>query len=91
MAGAEQPSAGTAARSDDGVLALARERVGAHFGLSAAQSARLRGSTKAEIEADAKAMRGELGLPPLDERERDEGGRYASGDMNARIRAAAGR
>ena len=74
MADASQ-SAGTATRSDDEVLSLAKEHVGAHFGLSAAQSARLRGSTRAEIEADAKQMRRELGLEPLDdsdERERDK-------------------
>jgi hypothetical protein len=92
MAGAEQPSAGTAARSDDEVLALAKEHVGAHFGLSAAQSARLRGATRAEIKADAKAMRAELGLEPLDdERERDEQGRYRGQSMNDVIRQAAGR
>ena len=87
-------SAGTAARSDDEVLALAREHVGAHFELSAAQSARLRGSTKSELEADAAAMRVELGLEPLDdgdERERDEQGRYRGQSMNDVIRQAAGR
>jgi hypothetical protein len=39
-------------------------------------------------------MRAELGMEPLDERDRDEHGRFRSGapmDMNAAIRAAAGR
>lgn len=85
--------------SDDELTALAREHIGLSFGLSAQQSARLRGSTRAEVESDAKQMRDELGLEPLDEHERadrhvrDQQGRFAPGDasMNARIRAAAGR
>ena len=99
MAEADQPSAGTATRSDEEVLALAKEHVGAHFGLSAAQSARLRGSTKSELEADARQMRSELGLEPLDDgdgRVRDEHGRFVAGGgggsmMNELIRRAAGR
>jgi len=36
-------------------------------------------------------MARELGVEDPTERRRDAGGRYAGGDMNARIRAAAGR
>jgi hypothetical protein len=64
------------------------------FGLSEAQSRRLRGSSADEVRADAKQMRKELGLPTLDERKRDEEGRYArsgGSDMNRIIREAAGR
>jgi hypothetical protein len=82
----------------DELLGLAREHVGTAFGLTSEQSARLRGATKAEIEADAKAMRAELGLDPIDggkQRERDEQGRFASnassGTINSLIRRAAGR
>ena len=81
----------------DELLGLAREHVGTAFGLTSEQSARLRGGTKAEIEADAKAMRAELGLDPLDEgqqRERDEQVRFASSEsaaMNKLIRQAAGK
>ena len=42
--------------SDDELLALAKAHVGAAFGLNAAQAARLRGATKAEIESDARQM-----------------------------------
>jgi hypothetical protein len=75
---------------------IGRLAIGQHeFGLSEAQSKRLRGESADDVRADAKAMRAELGLPPLDERGRDERGRYSpkspEGDMNAKIRAAAGR
>ena len=46
--------------------------------------------TAADLRADANAMRAELGLERVDERERDQRGRF-TGDMNARIRQAAGR
>ena len=81
----------------DELLGLAREHVGSAFGLSPEQSARLRGATKSEIEADAKAMRAELGLDPIEDgqqRERDESGRFASSEstaMNRLIREASGR
>jgi hypothetical protein len=58
----------------------------------------LRGSTVSALRDDAKQMRDELGLEPLDEhddrgRHRDQGGRFARGerDMNSIIRAASGR
>jgi hypothetical protein len=74
---------------------IGRLAIGQHeFGLTEAQSRRLRGGSADEVRADAKAMRAELGLPPVDGRERDGQGRYArsgEGDMNARIREAAGR
>jgi hypothetical protein len=76
---------------DDELRDIARTALGAEYGLSPEQAQRLRGETAAELRADAKAMRAELGLAPVDERERDEGGRFVGGDMNARIRAASGR
>ena len=52
---------------------------------------RLRGDDLRSLRADAIAMRAELGLEPLDESQpRGEGGRFA-GDMNSKIRRAAGR
>lgn len=80
---------------DDELVSIARTALGQEAGLTAEQSRRLRGETAAELRADAKAMRSELGLPPLDERERDEQGRFRAAesgvDMNRMIRAAAGR
>jgi hypothetical protein len=83
----------TLVRVDDELLAVAREAIGAHYELSPAQAARLRGSTRSEIEADARLMRTELGLPPLeDEQPRDEGGRFkGKSTMDRMIREAAGR
>jgi hypothetical protein len=45
------------------------------------------------LKEDARAVRRELALPDLDERERDEQGRFRTKpiDMNAAIRQAAGR
>lgn len=101
MAGTDDSRSAGATRSDDELLALAKEHVGSQFGLSAQQAARLRGATKAEIEADAKAMRNELGLESLDEgdehgersdRDRDAAGRFAKpSTMNRLIRRASGR
>jgi hypothetical protein len=66
------------------------------FGLTEAQSKRLRGESADEVRADARAMREELRLEPIEpERARDDGGRYAAGedegDMNRLIREASGR
>jgi hypothetical protein len=92
MTAADDSRSARAAGHDDELVGIAREAIGSRFGLTPAQSARLRGATRVEIEGDAKAMRSELGLTPLDERTRDEGGRYARGDdMNSIIRAASGR
>lgn len=76
---------------DDELVQVAREAIGAHFGLSPQQAARLRGFTRSEIEADAATMCGELGLPVPGAQGRDGDGRFAGGDMNRRIREAAGR
>jgi hypothetical protein len=87
---------------DDELLSIARASIGAEHELTVEQSARLRGQTAAELRDDAKAMRRELGIPSLDERPRDQGGRFAktggiydkgspNAEMNARIRAATGR
>jgi len=80
---------------DDELVSIARVAIGEQHGLTPQQSKRLRGDTAAELRADARAMRTELGLEPLDERERDEHGRFRSAesgvDMNRRIREAAGR
>jgi hypothetical protein len=86
---------------DDGELDLldyVRSRVADEYGLTAAQGARLHGSTVTELRSDARAMRDELGLEPLaDGATRDERGRFrstsdAAGDgMNRFIRRASGR
>jgi hypothetical protein len=78
----------------DDLTQLGRIHIGtSEYGLSPAQAARLRGDDPASVRADAAAMRIELGMPDLDERERDESGRFrpSTGDMNRAIRAAAGR
>jgi hypothetical protein len=83
--------------SDDAeLLDYVRARVGDEYGLSEAQAARLRGRSLGELRADAKAMRSELGLEPLDEgAARDEAGRFTAAgnavDMNTAIRRASGR
>lgn len=83
---------------DDELFGIAKTAIGAEHELSPAQSARLRGSTAAELRADAAAMRHELGLAPLPDprdRERDEQGRYrprtSADDFNRLIRSVAGR
>jgi hypothetical protein len=81
---------------DDETLAYLRVAVGRDFELTSEQSARLRGDTVSTLKDDAKQMRRELQMPDLDEgqQSRDASGRFArSGklDMNAAIRAAAGR
>jgi hypothetical protein len=88
-----RPAGATRTGSDDELLKLAKRAIGDEFELTPAQAGRLRGATASELRDDARAMRRELRLPDLDERERDEHGRYrAKGvDMNAAIRAAAGR
>jgi hypothetical protein len=78
---------------DESLLDLAKRQVAHEFGLSPEQGNRLHGDDVAALRSDAKVMRTELGLEPLDERERDEHGRFKRGevDMNAVIRSAAGR
>jgi hypothetical protein len=60
---------------------IGRLAIGQHeFGLSEAQSRRLRGESADEVRADAKAMCDELGLDPLphpNDRARDPRGRFA--------------
>jgi hypothetical protein len=80
---------------DPELFAIARASIGAEHGLSPAQATRLRGHTAGELRADALEMRRELGLDPVDERPRDQGGRYAKTggiyDLNRELRRAAGR
>jgi hypothetical protein len=90
---------------DEELFTIARASIGAEHGLSPAQSTRLHGLTAKELRDDARAMRGELGMQPLDEEDapRDRGGRFArsggiydqGGSSNARfnqlIRSVAGR
>jgi hypothetical protein len=76
---------------------IGRASIGHEYGLTPEQSKRLRGESADEVRADAKEMRHELGLAPLDDdehddRARDEHGRFAkSSGMNAIIRQASGR
>jgi hypothetical protein len=79
---------------DNETAAYLRERVGAEHGLSAAQSRRLRGTTVAELHADAKAMAKELDVIDPSERARDQGGRFTGSEnvaINEAIRQASGR
>jgi hypothetical protein len=75
---------------DEELLAIAKTGIGAEVGLTPAQSARLVGETAGDLRRDAKAMAKELGLA-VDERQRDEGGRFTPSDFNRAIRQAAGR
>jgi hypothetical protein len=68
----------------------AKRDVARAHGLSERDAHRLVGSTIGELHADATAMANELGVRDPTLRARDDAGRF-SGDMNARIRAAAGR
>lgn len=85
----------TLAVVDADLYETARAAIGQQYGLTPAQSKRLKGTTAADLHDDAKAMRSELGLGPVRERERDEQGRFIAGengaDMNALIRQRAGR
>jgi hypothetical protein len=76
---------------DEELAQIARAAIAAEFGLTPEQARRLHGETAAEVRADAKAMRSELGLPNLDDRERDKRGRFKGGTMNELIRQASGR
>lgn len=85
------------ATGHDDLIEIARESIGAQYGLTSAQARRLAGSTADELRHDARAMAAELGIKVDDEqsdrgRQRDGSGRFASGaSMNERIRAASGR
>lgn len=76
---------------DAELVEIAKTAIGEHYGLTPGQAARLRGENRQEIEDDAKLMRRELGLPPLDDDRRDEHGRFRAADMNQVIRQASGR
>jgi hypothetical protein len=78
---------------DDELLTLAKRAFGHEFDLSPEQAARLNGNDAKSLREDAGRMRGDLGMSPLDERERDGQGRFSRGenDMNTIIRTAAGR
>jgi hypothetical protein len=85
---------------DDELFSIARASIGAEHGLTPQQSARLRGQSAGELRADALEMRRELGLDPVEEPPRDQGGRYAKSrgiydqrglDINRLIREASGR
>jgi hypothetical protein len=75
---------------DEEVLDRAKRSIALEHGLAERDAHRLVGETAAELHADARAMAREVGAYDPTERARDEHGRFA-GDMNARIRQAAGR
>lgn len=58
------------------LLPVAREAIGGRFGPSPAQSTRLRRTTRADLVADANAIRQGVEGARLDERERDQHVRY---------------
>jgi hypothetical protein len=87
---------------DDELVALAKAAIGQEVGLNAAQSRRLVGETTSEIRDDAQRMAREVGLIVDTDPPPDPGGWFAksggiydkgspNADVNARIRAAAGR
>jgi hypothetical protein len=76
---------------DDELVSIAREAIATRYGLSPQQARRLRGDTASALVEDAKLMRSELGLAPVDEGDRDERGRFRPRSMNEAIRQAAGR
>ena len=83
---------------DDELVSIAKTSIGAEFGLSPAQSARLRGDNARALRHDAQEMRRELGLTPVDDRPRGQAGRFAKsrdiytrGSPNQRPRGAARR
>jgi hypothetical protein len=80
---------------DAETIAFIRERVAEEFQLPAAMAHRLRGEGLSALRGDAAALRGELGMEPLEGeagRDRDADGRFSSKPtMNDRIRAASGR
>ena len=88
-----------ATRPDDETLDYLKLAVAREFDLSEANGRRLRGATVSALKDDARAMRAELALPPLDDeqddRARDAQGRFSrsgsAGDMNRLIRQASGR
>jgi hypothetical protein len=77
------------------LLDLAKTAIGHEHQLTPEQSRRLIGGDAKSLRADAKRMQAELGVPSLDDRPRDPGGRFArsggASDMNRAIRHAAGR
>jgi hypothetical protein len=82
---------------DDELLEAAKVTIARAHGLSERDAPRLVGTTAAELHRDAAEMAKEVGALDPTERARDDGGRFRTvgdavgGDMNARIRAAAGR
>jgi hypothetical protein len=78
---------------DAEILQLARRHVAEKYGIAPTLAGRLHGSTLKGLEQDAARLREDLGLGPLNERDRDERGRFSGGssDFNHRIRAAIGR
>jgi hypothetical protein len=81
--------------NDDELLQYVKVAVARDHGLSDGQARRLTGQSLREIEADARRMRRELGLDPLDEPQpRDRQGRYRGSEhaaINNALRAASGR
>jgi hypothetical protein len=80
---------------DDELVGRAKVSIALEHGLRESDAPRLVGSSAAELHADAKAMAKELGAFDPSERTRDDLGRFTDPegevDVNAMIRAAAGR
>jgi hypothetical protein len=79
---------------DTETLSYLRTRIAQEAGLPEQHAHRLVGGSLAALRQDARKMRAELGMETLDDRERDEQGRFRSAapmDMNALIRQASGR
>jgi hypothetical protein len=77
---------------DSELVEAAKRDIAAQHGIPSGRAHRLVGSTASELHADARALAKELDVLDPTERARDDGGRFAAhDDMNARLRAAAGR
>ena len=70
---------------------VVQKLVGEQYALPPVMHSRLEGDGVDSMREDAARLRQELGMPALAEGQRDERGRFAGGDMNTRIRRAAGR
>jgi hypothetical protein len=76
---------------DAETLSYLRTRIAQEAGLPEQHAQRLIGGSLRELRDDAKQMARELGIA-VDDRERDEQGRFRSGaSMNEILRSAAGR
>ena len=78
--------------SDAETLSFLAHHVGEEHGIPEQLRSRLSGETVSELRHDASELAKQLGIAPVQERQRDEAGRFArtSSGFNRLIREAAG-